>query len=75
MVEYNKKETGQKIKNLRIENNLSQQEFADKLGIAQNTVAQYESGLANPSLKILVKIAVLYNTSTDYLLGVKKDDE
>ena len=69
MADFDKKKTAQRIKALRTESDMSQKELAKMVGIAQNTLAQYESGIASPSLKVLVKLAEVLNTSTDYLLG------
>lgn len=69
MADFDKKKTAQRIKALRTESDMSQKELAKMVGIAQNTLAQYENGTASPSLKVLVKLAEVLNTSTDYLLG------
>lgn len=63
-------ETGKRIKDLRIENNLSQTQFSLKIGVANNTVSQYETGKSYPSIEVLIKIAKLFDTTTDYLLGL-----
>ncbi|MBA2872436.1 transcriptional regulator with XRE-family HTH domain [Anoxybacillus calidus] len=43
---------------------------ADQLGIAKSTYAGYESGYRQPSLDALKELAVLFETSVDYLLGM-----
>lgn len=58
------------IKELRIELNLSQKELAEKVGVAQNTIAQYEKGTTKTSLEILVNLALVLKVTTDYLLGL-----
>ncbi len=60
---------------LRKERNWSQQETADKLGIAKSTYAGYESGYREPSLHSLLQLAGLFNTTVDYLLGAQEDLE
>lgn len=64
-----------RLKELRQENNYSQYEIADIIGIAQVTYSHYELGRRSVSIQNLVKIAKIYNVSTDYLLGLsdKKD--
>lgn len=57
-----------KIKQLRKMNGLSQSAFAKKLGIAQNTLSQYETGQRKVPPELLRKISDTYNTTTDYLL-------
>ena len=58
-----------RIKNLREELNMTQQELADKLEGAKSTIAMYEKGDRKPSLKVLVKLSEIFNCSIDYLLG------
>jgi len=59
-----------RIKEMRNSLKYSQKEVAKILKIAQNTLSQYETGERNISNDILAQIAVLYETSTDYLLGL-----
>ena len=59
-----------RLKELRIENNYSQREIADLMGISQVTYSHYELGRRSVSIQNLVKIAKIYNVSTDYLLGL-----
>lgn len=58
-----------RIKNLREELNMTQQELADKLEGAKSTVAMYEKGNRKPSLEVLIKLSNIFNCSIDYLLG------
>ena len=62
-----------RLKELRIENNYSQYEIANLLGIAQVTYSNYELCRRSVSIQNLVKIAQIYNVSTDYLLGISDD--
>ena len=59
-----------RMKELRSENNYTQNFIASKLGIRQQSYARYESGVGEPNLDTLVSIAKLFNVSTDYLLGI-----
>lgn len=70
MRDFNIDKLGQRIKELRNELEMSQKVLAEKIGIKQNTVAQYESGTAKPSLEVLAKLAIVFQTTTDYLLGL-----
>ena len=58
-----------RLRNLRKSLNLTQQDFADKIGIKRNTLANYEIGRNEPSNSDTVKIADFFGVSTDYLLG------
>ena len=62
-----------RLKELRIENNYSQYEIANLIGIAQVTYSHYELGRRSISIQNIVKIAKIYNVSTDYLLGISDD--
>ncbi|MDE6356162.1 MAG: helix-turn-helix domain-containing protein [Clostridia bacterium] len=62
---------GERIKKLRIESGLSQRELAESVGVAQNTLAQYEKGTSKTSIDVLAKLAVVLETTTDYILGLE----
>ena len=54
---------------LRKERGLSQQRLASDIGLARNTICQYESGNRVPDVNTLVLLADYFDVSTDYLLG------
>ena len=57
---------------LRRREGLSQQELAEKLGLAKSTISMYESGSRKPSFEILEAIADYFNISMDTLMGSDK---
>lgn len=60
------------IKNLkekRIENGMSQQQLGEKLGISQQSINKYENHSIEPDISTLIRIADLFNTSVDFLVG------
>jgi transcriptional regulator with XRE-family HTH domain len=59
----------ERLKKLRKERNLSQDEVGKPLNISGRTVGNYESGEREPSLGTLIKIADFYDVSLDYLMG------
>lgn len=59
-----------RIRDLREDNDLTQQQVADYLNIRQNTYSQYETGNRQIPVEVLMALARLYKTSTDYLLGI-----
>lgn len=63
---------GQKLKALRTGQKLTQQQLADRLGIAKSVVSYYESGDRYPSYDVLVSIARIFHVTTDYLLDVER---
>ena len=60
----------ERIRNLRIENNLTQKQLAEKLNLKQNTYSQYEIGVLNYPVELLIRLSKYYGTSVDYLLGL-----
>lgn len=70
MIEINMLEIGNRIKELRKENGMTQTQLAQKIGVATNTVSQYEKGLSKTSIDVIVNLAVALETTTDYLLGL-----
>ena len=58
-----------RIKFLREELNMTQQELANKLNGAKSTVAMYEKGDRKPSMEILLKLSDIFDCSIDYILG------
>lgn len=60
---------GERMKQLRIENNLTQEELAKKLSLSKSNISKYESNDVEPNIDTLNKLATLFNVSLDYLLG------
>lgn len=57
------------LKELRMNQKISQTDLAMQLGISKSAVSMYEQGRREPDFKILSQIADLFNVDTDYLLG------
>ena len=51
---------------------LTQQQLADRLGVAKSVVSYYETGDRFPSYDVLIKIARTFHVTTDYLLGMER---
>lgn len=60
---------GNRIKYLREKWNISQKDFAKKIGVSNTVLSRYESGDRKPDYDILQTIADYFEVSTDYLLG------
>ena len=56
---------------LRLENKLTQKQVAEKLNINSVTYLHYEKDQREPPLSLLAEIAIFYDVSVDYLLGLK----
>lgn len=61
---------GMRLKELREARQLSQQEVAARLEVGRTTISGYERNTITPSAEQLVRMAVLYNTSLDYMMGL-----
>lgn len=61
---------GLRLKELRESKQLSQQEVAERLSVGRSTISGYERNTITPSVEQLVRMAVLYNTSLDYMMGI-----
>ena len=59
--------TNTRIKNLRKALDLTQQAFADKLGIRQNTVAKYETGRGEPTRAVIALICREFHVNEEWL--------
>ena len=59
----------ERIKNLRMSNDMTQTDLAKKLNITRSSVNAWEMGISTPSTTYIVELAQLFHVSTDYLLG------
>ena len=69
MVAY---DAGTRLKQLRKKKGLSQAQAGERIGVTKNTISSYERNIINPKLEVLIELAVLYNSSIDYILGLSK---
>ena len=60
-------EIGKKIMNLRKKNGLSQEDLAEKVGVARQTISKWELGETSPDLKESKKLSKIFNVSLDEL--------
>ena len=61
---------GQRICELRTAIGWSQVDLAKKLGVVKQTVSNWENENIQPSIEMLMRLAKLFNVTTDYLLGL-----
>lgn len=59
-----------RIRDLREDNDKTQQELADILGTSQTMYARYERGANELPLRHLIVLCKYYNVSADYILGL-----
>ncbi|MEG2117265.1 MAG: helix-turn-helix transcriptional regulator, partial [Clostridia bacterium] len=60
-----------KIKELRIERGVSQNTLAVALGVDRRSIINWEQGINEPKAFYIAKLAVYFDVSSDYLLGLK----
>ena len=61
--------SGYRLKQLRKEHYLSQEELGQILGVSKVSVSGYEKGMRVPSMDVLITMIKLFDVSADYLLG------
>ena len=66
---------GERLRYLRKEKNISQQDIAAFLHIKQNTYSQYENGKRQLPIEILISLARFYNVSTDFIFGLTDNED
>ena len=63
-----------RLKLLRISNGFTQSAIAEKLHVRQNTYSQYENGVREIPIDSLKTLAVIYDTSIDYIVGLTDEE-
>lgn len=61
------------IKKARLKANLTQQEVAEKINTSRSNITKYEIGMLEPNIDTIGQLAELYNVSTDWLFGIKRN--
>lgn len=63
---------GERLKQLRLEYGMTQLEIANRIGVTATSVQRIEYGSARPSLDTLIRFALCFNVSLDYLVGLSQ---
>lgn len=63
-----------RLKTKMKENNLSARQLSIKTGISETALSKYLSGVRTPHIEIVGRLAAALNTTSDYLLGIEKND-
>ena len=66
---FNNNSFGERLKELRKSKKLTQVQVSEMIDVQQGTYSRWENGSLEPSLEAVVKLAKLFDTTTDYLLG------
>lgn len=64
-----------RLRDMREDHDLTQAQVAAYLGMKQPQYNRYETGLRDTPTDVLIRLARLYGTSTDYLLGLTQNPE
>ena len=64
---YDLKETGKRIKSLRKQKNMTQDQLADKLNISVSNLGKIETGYSGASIDLLIEMAMFFDISLDYM--------
>lgn len=62
-----------RLPDMREDHDMTQRQLAARLGMAQPQYSRYEQGLRDIPTPVLIQLARLYDTTTDYLLGLTND--
>ena len=65
----------QRLRDLREDHDMNQTQLAKLLGMSQTGYSKYETGENDVPTAILIKLANIYNTSVDYLLGLTDEED
>ena len=64
---------GSRLKELRKQSGLTQQQLAYQIGVSKSVVSFYELRERTPSPEVLIKLSAVFHVSADYLLGIEKN--
>jgi transcriptional regulator with XRE-family HTH domain len=64
-----------RIKDLREDHDLTQEQISKKLKISQRTYSYYETGGRSIPIEVVCELASIYHTSTDYILGLTNNKD
>lgn len=62
---------GERISQQRTTRNWSQVDLAKRLGVAKQTISNWENDNIQPSIEMLVRLSRIFGVTTDYLLGLE----
>jgi transcriptional regulator with XRE-family HTH domain len=63
---------GERLARLRRERGITQAELAEKLGLAQPNISDYERGILRLNADLILKLTAILNVSADELLGIRE---
>jgi len=63
----------ERIKELRLEKELTQPQLGNLLGLSRKAISHYENGATQPTLETVINMCKIFEVSADYLLGLEND--
>jgi len=66
---------GEKLKTMRLSENFTQKELAEKIKVSLSVVCDIENNRRTPSKKVCLKLARFFTTSVDYWFNIKSEIE
>lgn len=65
---------GDKLKELRKNKNMTQEDISKLCNVAKQTISNWESNITQPPFEVVTKLAQYFNVTTDYLLGFDQNN-
>ena len=65
----------EQLRGLREDRDLTQSDVAGMLNVSQNTYSDYEHGKINIPIPSLIKLALYFDTSIDYIVGITREQK
>ncbi len=65
---------GMRLQQLRMSHNMSLADLGKKINRSKSVICGYENNYKTPPLEVLVQMAVIFNVSLDYLVGIDKNE-
>ena len=71
MKEFDRRIFGERLKQLRKDAGIGQNQLAEQLQLSNASISYWETGKQLPTIEAVFKLAVYFGVSADYLLGLK----
>ena len=69
------KDFGLRLKNIRIEKDLTQEELAQKIGTSKSVISGYETGRNDPGQTVILNLSKSLGVSVNYLMGIEESSQ
>ncbi|MBL4932292.1 helix-turn-helix domain-containing protein [Clostridium paridis] len=64
-----------RLKELRLRNNLTQEELGKLLNVQKAAISKYENGVVDLTEETIKKLTEIFNVTSDYIIGISNDEE